>query len=693
MCWKIGNPTVESPLSVRPNHEDFTTGNRTASQVPWLSLAALAFSVALCSTVSPAASREDQESLSTPSFLETTTEEPESKSEAEVPVFRVAVTATRSETPVEETGRSVSVVTRSEIEAMGAADVAEVLATLPGIHVSRGASYGSPTSLFVRGGESDSTLVLVDGIPINRPGGEFDLAHLSTVNIERIEVVRGPGSVLYGSEAAAATIHIITRRPKAESRPRGQVSALAGNLGSFEYSGHLEGGSPKIQYSLGAVSSLTDGIFELNSTYRRTDLSAATYIAAGHSTSLSATARYNTIRQGVPTDDIGNPVDPNDWRQTHDSVFQLSLSRAWSEAIRSTVQYGRHQYHGWNYTRADGISDFFDSEFEAAEQRDLLDWENRFTLGGNHLVTAGMTWKREASEDATFDRRSVGLYVQDRRQFGDRVYLTAGVRHEDNNRYEDFTSVQLDLAVRLADNWRLRGGGGNGFRSPSFLEITGMPAFGISGNTHLKPERNTAWELGADWGGEDTTLHASWTFFVNRYRNLIEFTFLAAPGSPNYLNVEAAESNGTEMSVTYRLTSNVRMTGDYTWTQTEVTDAGSVPGGNFEIGQPLLRRPKHQGGLALQLIFPRTSARVAWRYIGSRDDREFLPDLSSVRVRLGGYALINTNVEFTLRTFGHDERRLGLTCRGENLLDRRYTAVAGFASPGRRVQAGLVLGF
>ncbi|GAB4247779.1 MAG: TonB-dependent receptor [Acidobacteriota bacterium] len=611
----------------------------------------------------------------------------------EVPRYKVSVTATREETPLPETGRSVTVITSREIEAMGATNVAEVLAAIPGVHVLPAASYGSPTSLFVRGGESDFTLVLLDGIPINRPGGEFDFAHLSTANIERIEVVRGPGSVLYGSEAAAATVHIVTRRSTSTERPVGNLSVTAGEYGTYEYAGHLEGGSPRVQYSLGVNSAVTDGIFAFNSRYRRTDLSAGTRIQAAKSTFLTATARYNAGKQGVPTDDTGRPVDPNDWRQTRDSAFQVALEQLWSPAVRSLFRYGRHIYHGWNYTRSDNVTDFFDSEFEAAEHRDVLEWENHLAVGTSQLLTAGLTWKKEVSEDSGWDRRSTGFFVLDRWKLGDRVHLAGGLRYEDNDRYETFTSFQVDAVVKLSEAWRIRSAAGNGFRSPSFIEIAGIPAFGILGNSRLQPERNTSWEAGVEWNAEDGRLAASGTYFRNHYRDLIEFTFAVAPGEPNFLNVEAANSDGIELTWELRPRTGWRLFGDYTWTRTEVTAAGTTPGGNFELGRPLLRRPRHLGGLGFEWTGRRLDMRWECRYIGSRDDRLFFPDFTSRRVRLGGYVLVQAHLRLILNRFSSGERYVAFVAKAENLLDRTYTAVAGFPSPGRRLRAGLEFGY
>jgi vitamin B12 transporter len=572
-------------------------------------------------------------------------------------------------------------------------NVADVLETVPGVSVARAGSYGGATSVFVRGGESDFNLVLIDGVQVNRPGGEYDLANLSTANIERIEIVRGPSSVLYGTEAVSSTIHIITRSGRKNGTPGGNVSAVAGGMGSQDYQARLDGGSDRVRYAFGAMSTQTDGIFDFNSGYRRSDLSARNDFEISPGTSLGASLRYTAGTQHVPTDDSGAIVDPNDYRDIAEQTYSVHLQRQFSTRYDSRIQYGYFRHHAYNYTLEDGVTDFFDSIFESDENRHYIDWQNNIRLIPGHLLATGASWKEESSRVIDSSRRSLGLYLQDQVSVGNRLFLTGGIRHEANNRFSNFVTGQFDASYLLTDSLRIRGSLGNGFRAPAFSEIVGFPEFGIAGNPALRPEKNTAAEAGADFSIRGSWLQLSGTVFSNRFRDLIEFTFATAPGTPNFINVEAANSRGLEFQGTWRPSALLSFGSWYTFTATKVTDAGSVPSGNFEEGLPLLRRPRHLAGVFGGIKGSRLSLRLDLLYKGTRDDRVFLPDFSSTRVKLPGYFRVDCFGSVPLVRLADGGRVLAAVFRGENIFNSSYQEVAGFPSPGRRLRGGLEFSF
>ena len=179
----------------------------------------------------------------------------------------VVVTATRSPLPTGRTPASVTVVTGEQLRSEGITTVADALRTVPGLSIVQSGSYGGATSLFIRGGESKYAKVLVDGVPVNDAGGAFDLSTLSTDNLDRIEVVRGPASVLYGSDAMAGVVQLFTRR--GAGTVSGDVSARAGGFGSRDVEGSARGGSARLSYSLGAAQHATDGFHAFNSGFRQ----------------------------------------------------------------------------------------------------------------------------------------------------------------------------------------------------------------------------------------------------------------------------------------------------------------------------------------------------------------------------------------------------------------------------------------
>ncbi len=606
------------------------------------------------------------------------------------PHHEITVTATRTPTPAREVGQSLTIITAEEIEAQGARDVLQVLETVPGFNVVRTGSFGGTTSVFVRGGESDFNLVLIDGVQVNRPGGAFDLADLTTTNIERIEIVRGPASVLYGSDAVTSVISITTR--KGEGRPSGNLQFEGGTYNSYLFRGATQGQLQRLQYSFGAHYSESDGFHDFNSQYNKVDLSASSTVALTPDSFISGSLRYLNSDNNFPTDSTGAVVDPNDFRKTNERLYSLSYNHLFSDRFDTKVHYGYYSRDFTSVTVRDDIVDFFDSEFELTENRNYLDWQNSFQVNPENLITVGTSYEREASQTDDLSRRSVGLYLQDHFSWRDRLFLTAGARYDNNDRFKNFATVSFSMAYLLDDEWKLRASVGNGFRAPSFSEIIGFPDFGIVGNSDLQPEKNVTTDFGVDYVvGIQGSLSA--TVFFNRFSDLIEFSFLVPPETPNFINVEKAKSQGLELNGFVSATERLRFGGQYTFTDTEVTDAGTVPGGSFTEGEQLLRRPRNTAGVYGEFLKGRYKFRIDFKFKGKRDDVQFFSDFSSARVVLPSYLKTDFSVTVPILRFSDSFGDLALVFRGENIFDKEYTEIAGFESIGRSFFGGLDVAF
>jgi vitamin B12 transporter len=595
---------------------------------------------------------------------------PEQNSGEKLPPIHheVTVTATRTPTATREIGQTLTLITAEDIEAQGARDVLQVLENVPGFNVARAGSFGGTTSVFVRGGESDFNLVLIDGVQVNQPGGTFDFADLTTTNIERIEIVRGPSSVLYGADAMSSTIHIITR--KGEGKPSGNLRFEAGTFNSYLFRGGIQGEAKKLRYSLGGHYSQSDGLHEFNNQYDKVEISANTDFQLSTSSSIGVNARYSDSEFHIPTDGSGAVVDPNDFRTTQETLFSAFYENLLTSRYSTKVLYGYNRRSSRSFTVADGTGDFFDSTFESTENRNYLDWQNNFQLDARNLITAGVSYKREESETDNLNRRSVGVYLQDQFSRADRFFLTFGGRYDNNNRFKSFATVSVSAGYLINDAFKFRASLGNGFRAPSFIEISGLPSFGIVGNEALNPEKNLATDFGLDYVSRNLRAGVSGTVFFNRFSDLIEFTFSVPPGTPNYLNLEKAKSQGLELEGFLSPTGELRLGGQYTFTHTEVTDAGSVAGGSFEEGEQLLRRPRHMGGL----------------YTEFRKDR-------SARVVLPSYWKVDFGVVVPIVQLSDSGSDIAVVFRGENIFNKQYTEIAGFESPGRSLLAGLEVTF
>ena len=605
--------------------------------------------------------------------------------------WEMTVTATRTPTSAREIGQSLTILTGEDIEAQGARDVLQILETVPGFSVTRTGSFGGTTSVFVRGGENDFNLVLIDGVQVNQPGGAFDFANLSTTNIERIEIVRGPASVLYGADAVTSVINIITR--KGEGKPTGRFRFEGGTHDTYLLQGDIQGGSDAIRYSFGAHYSQSEGLHELNNDYDRLELSANTTLKLSSSSSISANARFTDSEYHFPTDSIGLVVDPNDFRQADEFLFSAAYENFFTNRYSTTIHYGFYRMDSESFTVQDDIVDFFESTFEVKENRNYLDWENNFQLSPNNLMTTGLSWEHEESEAGDLSRRSVGVYLQEQLSWAERFFLTAGVRYDNNNQFKSFATASASLGYLINDQLKLRTSLGNGFRAPNSIEIIGFPQFGILGNANLDPEKNLAVDFGFDFFSRSGRGGLSATAFFNRFSDLIEFSFLVPPDTPNYVNVEKARSRGLELDGSIRLTERFRVGAQYTLTNTKVTDAGTIPGGGFVEGEELLRRPKHTAGLFAEFLRNRYRFRIDFKYKGTRDDLQFFPDFSNSRVVLPSYWKVDFGVTVPLVKFGDSPGDVALAFRGENIFNQHYTEIAGFESLGRTVFAGLEVAF
>ncbi|MFQ5739708.1 MAG: TonB-dependent receptor plug domain-containing protein [Acidobacteriota bacterium] len=603
----------------------------------------------------------------------------------------LTVTATRTPTKVQEIGQSVTLITADEIAAQGARTLKQVLETVPGFSVAQTGSFGGATSIFVRGGESDFNLVLIDGVRVNQAGGSFDFADLTTANVERIEIVRGPSSVLYGAESVTSTINIITRR--GEGKLSGHFSFEGGTFDSRLFRGGIQGESRNIHYSFGALHSTTDGSYDFNNQYDKTELSGQAVFDLTSTSNLSTQIRHIESEYHFPTDSTGAVVDPNDFRETDETTFSVSYHNQWNGWYGSRLRYGYYRRDSSDFTLRDGRVDFFDFTFQTLENRNYIDWQNDFQLGPRNLITAGASYEREETEVDQLDRRSVGLYVQEQFSWNDRFFLTAGARYDQNDRFRNFATGTVSIGYLLSDEWKVRGSFGNGFRAPSFLETAGIPAFGILGNANLKPEKNIAADFGLDYFPAGGKSGLSATVFFNRFSDLIEFSFATPPGTPNYLNVEKAKSQGVELEGFILAADRLRLGSQYTLTSTEVTDAGTVPGGSFAEGERLLRRPRHTAGVYAEFLRNRYKMRIDFKYKGSRDDLQFFPDFSSARVALPPYWKVDFGLTLPLLGLSDSGGDLALVLRGENILDKKYTEVAGFGSVGRSLFAGIQVAF
>ncbi len=613
----------------------------------------------------------------------------------------LVVTANRLHQPEWAAAAHTTILHGPELERAGIEYVADALRQLPGVALARGGSFGAITSLFLRGGESDYVQVLVDGVRVNEPGGAFDFASLTTDNVERIEIVRGPASALYGSDAVSGVIQIFTRR--GSGRPRGDLSFQGGSYGTRRWQGGLSGGTGSLSYAFSAGRNETDGILDFNNEFLQTTVTGLVQGRLDEAADASVSVRYEDRRFHYPTDGSGNLVDENANSFGDALSVNIGAGRRWSDGFETRFGINVHESDAGTDDAPDGPADtlgYHGFKSLADLRRTTLGGRAIWRPGEERSVAAGYELEQQSVRDfseslsqwgpssanSRNERGNQAFYAQ-LSEFRGPAALNAGLRLEDNERFGAAMTWRAGAAWRAASSGtRMRASAGTGIKEPTFYETyaTGF----ATGNPELEPEESTSFEAGLDQElGSIGRL--SITGFSQSYRNLIQYTFSPPePGGPNYHNVARARSRGLEAEASVAV-SRVRLSGFYTYLDTEVEDAGfdEGPSATFVEGEPLLRRPRHTvGASALVQVASEIGLDASVRRTGERGDRDF-SGYPAVPVTLPAYTLVDLAASFELAP-APGRAGMRLTLRMENLLDESYHEVWGFAAPGRAVYVG-----
>jgi vitamin B12 transporter len=612
----------------------------------------------------------------------------------------IVVTATRVPTRADRLAQRVTVLPADELRAAGITTVAEALQAVPGLSVVRTGAPGAATSVFVRGGESDYVKVLIDGVPVNEPGGAFDFAHLTLDNVDRIEVLRGPAGVVYGSDAVSGVIQVFTRG----SGRHLSLGARGGTLGTVELDGSAAAGNATMGVALGARWVGSDGLYAFNNRYENRALGARVRLAPGDRTELGLTLRLLDADFHYPTDGAGNVVDVNQHQLTDMTTLGLDLAhRLWRRGeLRVTLT--SNDIGGGFDDLPDGPGDTLGT-YAFRTQRDLkrrgVDARLvlvpadvvRLTVGGAVEHERERSVSRSESEfgpyETTLDAsRDNGAGYVELSAAGGPATLTAGVRLDVNARFGNFVTYRVGATASLPAGARVFGSAGSAFKAPLFFEQFGGTF--VIGNPDLEPERSTSWDLGVEQALLAGRVRASAAYFGQRFRDLIQFTFTpVTPGGPNYVNVAAADADGLELELRVVPVRGLSLAGHYTHLRTRVTDSGTLPADDaaFRLGDRLLRRPSHSVGVETAVALGRVRARAALRRVGQRADADFA-SFPAVRLTLPAHTVVDLGGEVELPRVSASLPAVVLTGRVENVFDAEYQEVYGFPARGRMVLVG-----
>lgn len=596
----------------------------------------------------------------------------------------------------------VTVLRGEDLRNRGLSRVVDALREVPGVVVVQVGSWGGVASVFLRGAESDHAKVLVDGVEVNQVGGAYDFSGLLTADVERIEVVSGPASALYGSDAMAGVVHVITRRGKGASRA--SFDLRSGGYGRREASLSLSGGDAALAYSLSAAQVEADGILPFNDRFQSNGLSGTASLWPDPWTRVEVTGRLADRLRHFPTDGAGNVVDRNAYTFGKENLISLEAERVLGPRVGLQLSLRGYGWNGGSDDPPDSAADtlgLFAFTGLDALQRKTFDFRTHLTLAPKLFLSLGTEWddveQRSASESrsqwgASFSSTHVGRlnrgYYAHLVGEGQRAAGHLGGRWEDDERYGSFFTWQVGVSVQpLGRMGRIRLNAGKGMKEPTFFE-TSHTVYAV-GNPDLRPEESLVWEMGVErqiLGGHATV---SMAWFHQELRNLIQYTFSPpTPGAPNYYNVAEARSRGAEIAGQGAM-GGVAFRGVYTFLDSEVMDAGFDQGAGaiFVKGEPLIRRPRHQAGFFLSGGLRRVRWYGDLRWVGERQDRDF-GTWPAAPVTLDSYRVLGLGVElpFRARRWEGD-----FTLKAENLLDERYEEAKGFPAPGRVFLAGVRL--
>jgi vitamin B12 transporter len=608
-------------------------------------------------------------------------------------VDQIVVSATRTPLARSAVAASVTVISGAELKQKGIRTMAEALRTIPGAAVVQAGSYGAPASLFMRGGESDYVQVLIDGVQVNSPGELFDFSTLTLEDVDRIEIVRGPVSVLYGSDAVTGVIQLFTRQGARTSHF--DAAAAGGSYKSGSFDGELSGGSARAAFGIGVSHFRTEGTYAFNNDHANTGITGRFMFAPASATDVSATVRYNTSTFHYPTDGAGNLVDANQHHVADAVAAGLELVQRLGARLEARAQLGFNRNDDAYNDAPDHAGDntgfyafFSDERF----QRESADLRFNYSLGGNSMVTVGgeldrqreRGWNRSESEYGPFDsnsraeRSNRAAYAQLVGSVA-RVDVQAGARVEKNERFGDFATYRGGVSIPVTGGLRIRASAGTGFKEPRFYEqfATGF----VRGNPDLQPETSRSLEAGVEWSRGRTSLSATW--FAQRFRNLIQYVGMpAGPEDPNYLNLAGSRADGLELEAAHAR-GPLSLRAGLTLFDTEVTDGGTGEDPLFATGETLIRRPDFTASLSAGYTHRRFALAATANHVAERADLDFT-SYPPNRVTLAAYTRVDLSANAPLGDSG-----LRATLKLENLLDAEYEEAFNFPSRGRVVFLGL----
>lgn len=585
---------------------------------------------------------------------------------------QVIVVASGVPQNADETGRAVTVIDRATIETRQTISLSDLLVTTPGVSATRNGGPGGLTAVRIRGADDAQTLVLIDGVRVNdpsAPAGAFDFGNLLTGSIERVEVLRGANSVVWGSQAIGGVVNVVTESPiggikaraNAEYGYADQVSANAGIAGGTH---SVQGGFTAGYFRTDGISQAasgteTDGFRQYNATGRlRVEL------APGFGADLRGYYADSRVEfDGYPAPTYG--FADTDEFSTIQELYGYAGLYGDVGPVSNRIAFSIADVNRDNFDPQNGFADTPAYLYRGRSER--YEYRGDARLSDQVRLTFGAEQENLRFYDGadTFRANITSVFGQAIVTPIEQVTITGGVRNDNHNRFGDFTSWGASTAVRPFADTLLRASYSEGFKAPTLYQLF-APFFGTD---TLAPETAKSWDVGVEQSALDGAAKFGVTYFNRNTRNQIDFDLVNSV----YANIARAHAEGVEVELALKPVDALTVTANYTYTDTENRSAG------FQ-GNDLARRPRDTVSVSADYRFPfGLSLGGTVTMIG-----DSFNDAGN-RTRLDGFALGSIRAEMPISPL------LSVYGRVENITDEQYQVVSGYGTYGRSAFAGIRL--
>ena len=633
----------------------------------------------------------------------------------------VVVSATRTPLPEEETGASISTLESDQLETMQPVSEPDALRFLPGAIVNVAGQHGGLASLFVRGGDSVYNKVIIEGVPVNEPGGTFDFGTVPLASVDRLEFLRGAESTLYGSDAMTSVVQLFSATGTTRT-PELRFGADGGNFSTAHGFMQVSGARSIWDYNLFADQFNTQGE-GVNQDYSNSTQGANAGARLTDSASVRVRVRHSNSRTAVPGawnfngDPLLSPdidararqnnllaslemtlIAPSHWQQ-HVTGYEYNHRRSNEDTIADRgcdpaafnfadcffLDLEHINRAGFNYQADYSPRVWAQSTFGYEFEDENGDIDSQFLttdVNGNPIIGISLTHGLRLNHAVFFQQRITR----------GRLSLIGGLRYVHNASFGDRAVPRVAatfLAFRGGERFsgtRFRFGYAHGLKEPTFDESFGVTGtFPTNPNPNLKEEGNHALEAGIEQGFIGGKYAFSAVYFNNQFHNQIEFESIPPTFVGEFVNVNRSMAHGAEVEFRGRLTNRFSFDSAYNYTSTQILEAPLCTPANFcdallAAGQPLLRRPKHSASVVINYVGGRWGGNVGASFVGRRPDSDFLGlgithAAGYVRADLGGWYAVHPRVTAYLNI--------------ENALDRRYNEVVGYPALPVNFRGGL----